>query len=161
MFRLVDICSNLLGGALDGTWGTGSFDNDIAGDFLDQLEDLPALQRLAVIESTFRVLIESGESSASSVLSEEIIAAAALVAANLPEGQSFAWDEEYPGMSEWLPKPIPSSLASNALQALELAVPPGGRFWRSWVDDRDRAEAQAVIESLRSVLLGTSRGESK
>lgn len=144
-----------------GTWGTGPFDSDIAGDFLDQLEGLSALQRLAVIERTFRVVIESGGSSTSSVLPEEVIAAAALMAANIPEGQFFAWEEEYPGMSGWLPQPIPSGLASNALQALDVALPPGGWFWRSWVDDPDRAEAQAVIESLRAVLLGISGGESQ
>ncbi|PRX03868.1 UNVERIFIED_ORG: hypothetical protein CLV66_109147 [Actinomadura viridilutea] len=64
-------------------------------------------------------------------------------------------------MSEWLPKPIPSDLAPNALQALDVAIPPEGWFWRSWVDDRDRAETQAVIESLWAVLLGISGGESQ
>ncbi|MEW1614375.1 MULTISPECIES: DUF4259 domain-containing protein [unclassified Streptomyces] len=144
-----------------GTWGSGPFDSDTAEDFLDELQEQSAPQRLAVVENTFRSAIEGGGSSSSSVLPEEVMTAAAVVAANVPAGRSLAWNEEYPGIMEWLAKPITPALASSAVQALEAALPTDGWFWRSWVDAEERSEAQAAIDRLRSVLRPVGEGESR
>ncbi|MEU9174059.1 DUF4259 domain-containing protein [Streptomyces sp. NPDC048420] len=144
-----------------GTWGSGPFDSDTAEDFLDELEEQPASRRLTVVENTFRSAIEAGGRSNSSVLPEEVMAAAAVVAANVPAGSSLAWNEEYPSITEWLAKPITPALALSAIQALEVALPADGWFWRSWVDASEREEAQAAIGSLRSVLRPVSEGESR
>ncbi|GHG53014.1 DUF4259 domain-containing protein [Streptomyces griseocarneus] len=144
-----------------GTWGSGPFDSDTAEDFLDELEEQSAPQRLAVVERTFRFAIEGGGSSSSSVLPEEVMAAAALVAANIPAGRSLTWNEECPGIVEWLAKPVTPALASSAIQALEAALPVDGWFWRSWVDAEEKFEAQAAIDRLRSVLRPASEGESR
>ncbi|MGW1613794.1 DUF4259 domain-containing protein [Streptomyces sp. NPDC002285] len=144
-----------------GTWGSGPFDSDTAEDFLDELEGYPAPQRLEVVERTFRAAIEADGSPSSSVLPEEVMAAAAVVAANVPAGHSLAWNEEYPGITEWLAKPIAPALASSAVQALESALPADGWFWRSWVDAGERVEAQAAIDALRSVLRPLGGGYSR
>ncbi|SPL97915.1 unnamed protein product [[Actinomadura] parvosata subsp. kistnae] len=86
------------------------------------------------------------------MLPEEVVAAAAVVAANVPAGSSFSWNEEYPDITEWLMKPIMPDLALTAIRALEMTLPADGWFWRSWVDAGEREEAQATIDSLRSVL---------
>ncbi|MFB7272453.1 DUF4259 domain-containing protein [Streptomyces sp. NPDC056244] len=135
-----------------GTWGSGPFDSDTAEDFLDGLEGRSASQRMKVLDRTFRVAIEAGRSSSSSVLPEEVIAAAGVVVANTPAGYSLDWNEEYPGITEWLSKPVATSLALSAIQALEVTLPADGWFWRSWVDTSEREEAQAAIETLTSVL---------
>ncbi|GGS00905.1 MULTISPECIES: DUF4259 domain-containing protein [Streptomyces] len=144
-----------------GTWGTGPFDSDSAEDFLDELEKQPVSRRLAVVESTFRSAIEAGSRSNPSVLPEEVMAAAGVVAANVPAGSFLAWNEDYPSITEWLAKPIAPALASAAIQALEVALPADGWFWTSWVDASEREEAQAAIDSLRSVLRPVSEGESR
>ncbi|MEV5546293.1 DUF4259 domain-containing protein [Streptomyces sp. NPDC052309] len=144
-----------------GTWGSGPFDSDTAEDFLDELEEQPVPQRLEVIERTFRAAIEAGGSSTSSVLPEEVMAAAAVVAANVPAGRALAWNEEYPSITEWLAKPIAPPLALSAIRALELTLPADGWFWRSWVDAAEREEAQAAIDSLRAVLRPVSEGDSR
>jgi alpha-glucosidase len=144
-----------------GTYGSGPFDSDTAEDFLDELEEQPVSRRLAVVESTFRSAIEAGGGSNSSVLPEEVIAAAAVVAANIPAGSSLAWNGEYPSITEWLAKPITPTLASSAIQALDVALPADGWFWRSWVDASEREGAQDAIDSLRSVLRPVSEGESR
>ncbi|MEU0657435.1 DUF4259 domain-containing protein [Streptomyces albogriseolus] len=144
-----------------GTWGSGPFDSDTVEDFLAELEEQLAPQRLEVVERTFRAAIEAGGSSTSSVLPEEVMAAAAVVAANVPAGRSLAWNEEYPSITEWLAKPITPPLASSAIQALELTLPADGWFWRSWVDAGEREEAQAAIDSLRAVLRPVSEGDSR
>lgn len=143
-----------------GTWGSGPFDSDTAEDFLDEMEEQSAPQRLAAVEATFLSAIEGGASSSSSVLPEEVMAAAAVVAANVPAGRSLAWNKEYPSITEWLTKPITPALASSAVQALEAALPTDGWFWRSWVDTEERAEAQAAIDHLRSVLQPIEEGGS-
>ncbi|NJP94609.1 hypothetical protein HCN51_35100 [Nonomuraea sp. FMUSA5-5] len=79
-------------------------------------------------------------------------AAAAVVAANVPAGSSFSWNEEYPDITEWLGKPIMPGLALTAVRALDMTLPADGWFWRSWVDAGEREEAQATIDLLRSVL---------
>ncbi|GAA2067606.1 hypothetical protein GCM10009801_15120 [Streptomyces albiaxialis] len=136
-----------------GTWGSGPFDSDTAEDFLDALEEQSAHQRLAIVERTFRSAVEGHGSSSSSVLPEEVMtAAAAVVAAHVPAGHSLTWNEEYPGITEWLAKPIAPALASSAVQALEVALPSDGWFWRSWVDAEERSEAQNAIDRLRFVL---------
>lgn len=135
-----------------GTWGTGPFDSDTAEDFLNELEDRPAWQRLTVIENTFRSAIEARGSSSSSVLPEEVTAAAAAVVANIPAGSYLARNEEYPNIAKWLTKPITPALASSAIRALEVTLPADGWFWRSWVDAGEREEAQATIDSLQSAL---------
>ncbi|MER5769292.1 DUF4259 domain-containing protein [Streptomyces sp. NPDC001985] len=144
-----------------GTWGSGPFDSDTAEDFLDELEEQSAPQRLAVVQSTFRSAVEGGGSPSSSVLPEEVMAAAAVVAANIPAGHSLTWNEEYPGITEWLAKPIAQALASSAVQALEVALPADGWFWRSWVGAEEKSEAQVAIDRLRSVLRPVSEGESR
>ncbi|MER5212240.1 DUF4259 domain-containing protein [Streptomyces sp. NPDC002838] len=141
-----------------GTWGSGPFDSDTAEDFLDELEEQSAPQRLAVVERTFRAAIEAGGSANSSVLPEEVTAAAAVVAANVPAGRSLTWNEDYPSITEWLAQPIAPALASSAIQALEVTLPADGWFWRSWVDAGEKEEAQAAIDSLRSVLRPVSEG---
>ncbi|GHA10659.1 DUF4259 domain-containing protein [Streptomyces echinoruber] len=114
-----------------GTWGSGPFDSDTAEDFLDELKERSALQRLAVVENVFRSVVEAGGNSSSSVLPEEVVASAAVVAANVPTGSSLSWGEEYSGIREWLPKPIAPALASSAIRALEATLPADGWFWRS------------------------------
>jgi uncharacterized protein DUF4259 len=123
-----------------GTWGSGPLDSDTAEDYLDALENRSAAQRLTAIEETFASAIERGGTSG--LLPEEVIAAAAVVAANVRAGRSLEWNEEYPSITEWLAKPIPPGLPSAALQALEATQPADDWYWRSWADAADREEAQ-------------------
>ncbi|WP_084262369.1 DUF4259 domain-containing protein [Actinomadura formosensis] len=132
-----------------GAWGSGPFDSDTAEDFVDDLERLASLQRLAVLERVFHRAIDAAESEK---LPAEVVAAAAVVAANLPSGASLSWNEDYPGISEWLPKPIAFDLTVLARRALDVALPVNGWFWQSWVDIEERREAESVVNILKSIL---------
>ncbi|WP_283134316.1 DUF4259 domain-containing protein [Rhizohabitans arisaemae] len=142
-----------------GTWGSGPFDNDTAEDFLDELEEMSPSQRQALVEKLFHSAIEGREGSRTSVLPEEVVAAAALVAANIPAGSSIFLNEDYPGIAEWLERPVLPALASLAIQAVEVTFSADSWFWGSWVDTESRKEAQSAIRSLRSVLAPDSKGE--
>ncbi|GLY79218.1 DUF4259 domain-containing protein [Actinoallomurus iriomotensis] len=132
-----------------GTWGVGPFDSDTAEDFVDGLENLSVPQRIEVLRAAFRRAIDAGDSEP---LPGEIIAAAAVVAANMPAGETLSWNEDYPGISEWLVRPIPSDVAALSIQALEAALPANGWFWQSWIDDEEKRESEAVVSRIKSVL---------
>jgi alpha-glucosidase len=142
-----------------GTWGPGPFDSDTAEDYLDELEDRPASGRLEVITTTFRTTSEGGISS--EVLPEEVMAAAAVVAANLPAGASLEWSEDYSDVINWLPKPINSSLTSSAMQALENVFSENESFWRSWVNEEEREEARAELDRVKALLRSADVDESR
>ena len=132
-----------------GTWGTGPFDSDAAEDYVDGLERLPAAQRTAVLARTFRRAIEAGGSERNP---GEVIAAAAVVAANMPSGATLSWNEDYEGISELLIRPISAEFARSAVQALDAALPADGWVWRSWVSDDDRHESEAMVNALKAAL---------
>ncbi|MEV4638112.1 DUF4259 domain-containing protein [Actinoplanes sp. NPDC049548] len=130
-----------------GTWGTGPFDSDMAEDLVDQLATLSAAQRAEVIEARL-------EKAVCDELSSEILAAAAVVAANVPAGALLPWNEDYPGIASWLRPHDVGHLALLADRALEVTFPAGGWFSRSWPDEDDRRESWDVLEQIRSVLRG-------
>jgi hypothetical protein len=80
---------------LVGTWGTGPFDSDAAEDYVDALERMSALQRLGALEEIFGRAAMAADDSWRQP--GELIAAAALVAANMPLGTSLSLELTTPG----------------------------------------------------------------
>ncbi|WP_075021408.1 DUF4259 domain-containing protein [Actinomadura madurae] len=132
-----------------GTWGAGPFDSDTAEDFVDGLERLAVEERLAALERIFTRAIHSVELEESP---GEVVAAAAVVAANLESGAALPWSTDYPGISAWLPEPVAAELSPAALRAMEAVIPADGWFRRSWVTNEERREAESVVDTLKSVL---------
>ena len=136
-----------------GTWGTGPFDSDMAEDVVDQLESLPA-RRIDVLTDR----LERAASAQPDELLGEVLAAAAVVAANLPAGRDLPWNDDYPGITTWLSGDQAESLALLARRALDMRFRPDGGYRRSWVDDAERRERHAAYEQIRLVLtMGSSR----
>ncbi|PJE98286.1 hypothetical protein CUT44_08445 [Streptomyces carminius] len=142
-----------------GTWGPGPFDSDTAEDYLDELEEKSASGRLVAVTTTFRATTEDGTSS--EILPEEVIAAAAVVAANLPAGASLEWSEDYSDVTDWLPKPVDPILASSAMRALENVFSENESFWRSWVNAEEREEARAELDRVKALLRSAYGGGSR
>jgi hypothetical protein len=109
-------------------------------------------QRVARIAQTLDAGTGRADSSTPSILPEEVIVSATVVAANLPGGEELAWDNDVPGLSQWLPRPVPPSLAGAALRALDAAIPTGGWWWRSWTDESDRRQIAISLEQIRATL---------
>lgn len=122
-----------------GTWSTGPFDGDSSEDFADELERMTPSERRAELE---KVLQEAVEAGAETELPDIVIAAVAVIAANLPGGDEVTaeWAEDYPDMPQWLPEP--AGLPQLALRALGTALPAESWYWLSWVDADERAEAE-------------------
>lgn len=137
---------------LVGTWGSGPFQGDSALDFIDLMGPLSRDERQGEVEQLFTAAIEDGRTGRTSVLPEEVLAAAAVVAASWPSGTELPWNADVPSIAEWLPQPVPARLRSLALQALETSLPPGGWWWESWRDPGDREDMERVVKQIERVL---------
>nr|PZN44377.1 MAG: hypothetical protein DIU60_11160 [Actinomycetota bacterium] len=80
-----------------------------------------------------------------------LIAAASIVAANLPGGAEFAADAGSPEIAGWLPRPVDRALAGRALRALDAALPADGPWW---VDPAGQVRAEEAMARLRRALGG-------
>ncbi|SDP57906.1 protein of unknown function [Streptomyces sp. cf386] len=134
-----------------GTWGSGPFDNDTAEDTLEELDEMSQRDREETVGSVFRSAVRGARSPSASVLPEEVIVAAAVVAANTPAGARVDWNEDYPSITGWLAKPISPALAASAVEGLQAALPADGWYWGGWKEPQDKAEAE-WIDRITSIL---------
>jgi alpha-glucosidase len=137
-----------------GTWGNGPFGSDSAQDILEEFEQLSAAERRAELERIFAVGAEPRPREAEEILPEEVLAGAAVVAANLPAGENLAWNEEAPGIADWLSEPSAEQLSTSAAAALSVVLAPGNWWWQSWVAQGDRDRMQDVVDQINTVLAG-------
>ncbi len=139
-----------------GTWGTTPFANDSALDLLESLVPASSAERLALVLRTLDAEEQAGDGSEESGkrAPEEIISAAAVLAANLPTGAALPWNSWVPGITRWLTRPVPADTPARALAAIDAAVPDDDPWWGAWLDDADREQAGAALDQLRAALHG-------
>lgn len=139
-----------------GTWGTGPLDNDTADDLLDELEPMPVEHRLSTLEAIFNKATEVSAEDGGPILPDQVLAAAAVVAANTPAGASLPWLkdqlEDHHDLTAWLGSAITKETAEVATQALVASLPQDSWYWQSWVDEAERNEAMEEFQSLLNVL---------
>lgn len=133
-----------------GTWQIGPFDNDIAMDFFDEIEDTPDEQvsaklssvLTAVTERPGRVELDEGHLA---------VAAAGLVAA----GCSRSAATGNPSVDEWLTVHRPatdSDSARLALAALDRVSGPDSEWMDLWATTDSRDAVRKRLDGLRTVL---------
>ncbi|MEH1169681.1 DUF4259 domain-containing protein [Micromonospora sp. CPCC 205539] len=139
-----------------GTFGTGPFSSDGAMDFLDKLAGRPAERRASALARMFLFVKDKPELLWREFFPDEVVAAAAIVAATLPGGQKF--DEQLMALAEdglasdaRLATSAPD-LANSALEALLFVAGPQGPWHQGWTSDTDAAEARDTIAALSQVL---------
>lgn len=96
-------------------WGCGPFDNDTAADFVGDLDDAPESERIGMIYEALAA-VGSRDSYVDADRAEVALAAAALVARNLPGGEEF--QSRYYGPANRIP-PIPESLIPLAAEVVD------------------------------------------
>jgi hypothetical protein len=72
-----------------GTWDVGPFDNDTAADWCGDLHDATPTLRPAMVRGAFTAVVDKGDDYLDSDLAVEAIAAAAIVASQLPGGAAI------------------------------------------------------------------------
>jgi len=135
-----------------GTWQVGPFDNDVAMDFFDEVEETPDAQ---VPPRLREVLVAVAERPGTVELSEGHVAfaAACLVAA----GRSRAAATGNPSVDAWLAAHRPAVTAEDqrvALAALDRVTGPDSEWMALWAASPSEAAVKERIESLRQILEG-------
>lgn len=128
-----------------GTWDVGPFDNDTAGDWCDALDAATTATREGIIHDTLaRVVATTGSLDAS--VSEEAVAAAAVVAAQCPGGEPADLD-----CGPERPLPDLTGLRVLALQALNRITAEPSELMALWARS-DGELWHATINQLRTTL---------
>ena len=138
-----------------GTFGTGPFSSDSALDLLDELADQPSDQRRQALERIFSQVRNHPDLLWRKFLPDEIVAAAAIVAAGLPGGEEIREelsDQDYDANRVVVPAPD-HELTTLALQALLFAAGPDGPWHQGWVNQQTAAHARQTIDRLTEILI--------
>ena len=138
-----------------GTWGTGPFSSDGALDLLDVLGTKPASQRREALERIFSRVRDRPDLLGWKFFPDEIVAAAAVVAARLPGGEGLRQnlaDHGYDVDVILVPGPDPE-LNHSALEALLVAAGRDGPWHDGWVNPQTAAQAQQTTDRLAAILL--------
>jgi hypothetical protein len=133
-----------------GTWQVGPFDNDVAMDFFDEIEETPDAEvparlrevLVAVVERPGTVELPEGHLA---------FAAACLVAA----GRSRAAATGNPSVDAWLAGHRPAVTAQDrrvALAALDRVSGPDSEWMTLWGASSSEAAVKERVESLRQIL---------
>ncbi|GAA2711535.1 DUF4259 domain-containing protein [Actinoplanes palleronii] len=140
-----------------GTFGTGPFSSDGAMDFLEELAERPPEGRVPALTRMFLFVRDKPELLGREYFPDEVVAAAAIVAATLPGGEQF--DERLATLADQelapevrLAAPAPD-LAPLALAALKVVAGP---WHQGWTNPTDATEARATIATLSQVLTSGS-----
>ncbi|MFF5503154.1 DUF4259 domain-containing protein [Streptomyces roseolus] len=130
-----------------GAWGTGPFDNDTAADFGGDLDEAAREEREPMIRS---VLVRAA--SLADFLGiydgERAVAAAALVVAQLPDGESACLNY---GPSEPVPE-LPADLRVLAVDALDQVVSDRSELVEQWAEAANWPKWRQEITHLHDLL---------
>ena len=136
-----------------GTWGSGAFDSDDALDLLDTLVEQNAASRRETLERIFRTARERPQDLDWTLGPAEVVAAAAIVAAGLPDGGAFVREiagHDYDVAALVIPGGDPE-FADAALAALLIAAGRDGSWHQGWVDAQTALQARSTTDQLASV----------
>ncbi|MFI8459449.1 DUF4259 domain-containing protein [Kitasatospora sp. NPDC085464] len=130
-----------------GTWGIGPFENDMAADFADALDEAAEDEREALVRTTLIRTVQT-QGYLESPEGAEAVAAAALVAAQCPGGEPIS--SSY-GPDEALPI-FASDLQQLAAEALDRVVAEASELADLWDEAFGGPKWRQTISRLRSVV---------
>ena len=135
-----------------GTWDVGPFDNDTAADWCGDLHDATPTLRPAMVRGAFTAVVDNGDDYLDSDLAVEAIAAAAIVASQLPDGaaitSSYAPDFLIEGDSIEIPDDVPAL----AVRALDRIVGDDSEWRELWEETGEDPPALAALRQIRATI---------
>ncbi|MFU8854905.1 DUF4259 domain-containing protein [Micromonospora sp. SL1-18] len=139
-----------------GTFGTGPFSSDGALDFLEELAERPPEQHLDALRHMFTYVLANRGLLWREFFPDQVVAAAALVAAALPGGEHLQHRlAELSDETDMAMLPASASdLAAPALEALLFVAGPDGPWHQGWTTEANRLDAQRTIDELIAILRG-------
>ena len=146
-----------------GTFGTGPFDSDGALDVLDWLADLRTGQRREVLERMFFVVRNEPWQLERTVFPDEVVAAAAVVAASLTGSASIkqqlaekGYDADAISVTE-----ADKDLAAAALEALVRTAGRDGPWLQRWTSRDDAVRARQTTDQVAAILVRGRRAQDR
>ncbi len=136
-----------------GTWGTGAFDSDDALDLIGDLTELDPGQRCEALGRIFRRVREHPDDINWTYGPGQVVAAAAVVAAGLPGGETVLGEITRYGHDAGaiLLLALDPELSDAAFHALQAAAGGDGAWHDGWVTPEKAAEAKRTTDQLASV----------
>lgn len=135
-----------------GTWDVGPFDNDTAADWCGDLDEAAPEERPALIRDALHQVAGHGGEYLDSDFAVEAIAAAAIVASQLPGGTAIDTPYAPDFLLEGGTIEVPGDIPAIALRALDRIVAPESEWRDLWEDSDSYPQALAALQSLRVVL---------
>ena len=132
-----------------GAWDIGPFDNDTAADFAVALDGAAEGEREGLLRGALLRAAEA-EGSLWDDLAAEAVAAAALVAAQCPDGEPVSMTS---GPRRPLPR-LPEDLRALGVRALDRVVTRPSELMELWGESERSGPWRAGISQLREVLAG-------
>ncbi|MGW5669781.1 DUF4259 domain-containing protein [Micromonospora sp. NPDC003776] len=137
-----------------GTFGTGPFSSDGALDFLEELAERPPKQHFDALRHMFTYVLANRDLLWREFFPDQVVAAAALVAAALPGGVHL--QHRLAELSDETDIALlPTSaldLAAPALESLLFVAGPDGPWHQGWTTEADRLDAQRTVHDLAAIL---------
>jgi len=133
-------------------WDWGPFDNDTAADFAGDLDDAPESERIGMIHDALAA-VGSCDSYVDAGRAEPALAAAALVARNLPGGEEF--QSQIYGPAKRIPA-IPESLIPLAAEVVDCLLNGENDVKADWIRSGEPDKWFAATRRLRGVLAARS-----
>jgi hypothetical protein len=133
-----------------GAWDIGPFDNDTAADFANDLDDAAEHERIPLMRRALDAVIAC-DGYLDSDFGVEALAAAAIVARDLPGGQDFTSDAY--GPDEPIP-PIPADLYPLAVRAIDRILGEDSEIRQLWLEGDETGDGLwlASTRRLRDIL---------
>jgi hypothetical protein len=137
-----------------GTWDVGPFDNDSAGDFCGSLDMAAEDEREGILRTALIHVINTHDYLDADV-SQEAVAAAAIVAAQCPTGEPVS---PHYGPKQPLPE-VSADLRELAVQVLDRVVTEPSELLQLWGDAEGTGPWRRGLSHLRDALLPQPPGE--
>ncbi len=136
-----------------GTWDVGPFDNDTAADWCGDLDDAAPEQRVVLIRDALSRVAEHGDEYLDSDDAVEAIAAAAIVASQLPGGTAIDTAYAPDFLLEGGIVGVADDVPAIALRALDRIVGDNSEWRELWEEaEESYPQALASVQSIRATL---------
>ncbi|GIJ43742.1 hypothetical protein Val02_06280 [Virgisporangium aliadipatigenens] len=132
-----------------GAWDVGPFDNDSAADWCGHLHDADPQQRATLIRDALTRVAEHGDEYLDNVYATQAIAAAAIIASQLPDGTMVAFPYAPDFLLEGGTVEVADDVPAIAVRALDRIVDKDSQ-WRSLWEDAAESYPQALA-SVRTI----------
>lgn len=130
------------------TWGTGSFENESAADFIREvLEDGPA-----ALEEALEVALDPDAEELEAEEGARALAAAEIVLAQLSGDSQQVPDAELRAWLQGGEAEDPEQLRELAAEAVDRVMGPGSELPQLWQESADYADWLAGVQRLRAGL---------